>query len=288
MVEGAAGDPVLILLHGFPELGYSWRHQIGPLAQAGYRVVVPDLRGFGRSDVPQDVASYAIDVLSRDVLTLLEEAGAERGVVIGHDWGADVAWKTAWMHPQRIEAVAGLSVPFVPRAPAPPLQIMRENLGQDFYIVWFQEPGVAEPVLSRDVRRTLTTPRVWDPAWAQDTQETPSTPKFMTDQELAVYVEAFERTGFTGGLNWYRNIDRNWELTEPYDERRIEQPALFLTGELDMVRSFMPAEAMDGWVTDLRDSVVVPGAGHWVNQEAPDAVNHALLRWLGEVKEREV
>ena len=229
MVEGAAGDPVLILLHGFPELGYSWRHQIGPLAQAGYRVVVPDLRGFGRSDVPQDVASYAIDVLSRDVLTLLEEAGAERGVVIGHDWGADVAWKTAWMHPQRIEAVAGLSVPFVPRAPAPPVQIMRENLGQDFYIVWFQEPGVAEPVLSRDVRRTLTTPRVWDPAWAQDTQESPSTPKFMTDQELAVYVEAFERTGFAGGLAYYRNIDRNWELTAGLDERRIGQPALFLT-----------------------------------------------------------
>ena len=288
MVEGAAGDPVLILLHGFPELGYSWRHQIGPLAQAGYRVVVPDLRGFGRSDVPQDVASYAIDVLSRDVLTLLEEAGAERGVVIGHDWGADVAWKTAWMHPQRIEAVAGLSVPFVPRAPAPPVQIMRENLGQDFYIVWFQEPGVAEPVLSRDVRRTLTTPRVWDPAWAQDTQETPSTPKFMTDQELAVYVEAFERTGFAGGLAYYRNIDRNWELTAALDESRIGQPALFLTGERDPVRQFMPAEAMDGRVTDLRDSVVVPGAGHWVNQEAPDAVNQALLRWLGEVKEREV
>jgi len=288
VVEGAAGDPVLILLHGFPELGYSWRHQIGPLAQAGYRVVVPDLRGFGRSDVPQDVASYAIDVLSRDVLTLLEEAGAERGVVIGHDWGADVAWKTAWMHPQRIEAVAGLSVPFVPRAPAPPLQIMRENLGQDFYIVWFQEPGVAEPVLSRDVRRTLTTPRVWDPAWAQDTQESPPTPKFMTDQELAVYVEAFERTGFAGGLAYYRNIDRNWELTAALDESRIGQPALFLTGERDPVRQFMPAEAMDGRVTDLRDSVVVPGAGHWVNQEAPDAVNQALLRWLGEVKEREV
>ena len=288
VIEGSEQDPVLILLHGFPELGYSWRHQIGPLSQAGYRVVVPDLRGFGRSDVPESVEAYAIDAVSRDVLTLLDEAGVERGVVIGHDWGADVAWKTAWLHPDRISAVAGLSVPFVPRAPAPPVEIMRRHMGEDFYIVWFQEPGVAERALSGDVRRALATPRVWDAAWAQDGEENPATPEFMTDEELAVYVEAFQRTGFAGGLAYYRNIDRNWELTAGLDGRRIEQPALFLTGERDPVRRFMPAEAMDGWVTDLRASVVVPEAGHWVNQEAPEAVTRALLGWLDEVKEREV
>lgn len=288
VMEGSQTDPVLILLHGFPELGYSWRHQIGPLTEAGYRVVIPDLRGYGRSDVPEDVEAYAVDVVSRDVIGLLEAAGAERAVVIGHDWGADVAWKTAWLHPDRISAVAGLSVPFIPRAPAPPVEIMRRHLGQDFYIVWFQSPGVAERALSADVRRTLTTPRVWDAAWAEDAGEDPPTPPFMTEQELAVYVEAFERTGFAGGLAYYRNIDRNWELTAQLDGRRIDQPALFLTGERDPVRRFMPAEAMHGWVTDLRASVVVPGAGHWVNQESPEAVNQALIQWLEAIEEREV
>src|SRR5436305_8041608 len=162
VMEGREGDPTLVPLHGFPELGYSWRHQIEPLTEAGYRVIVPDLRGFGRSDVPEDTAAYGIDVLSRDVLTLLDEAGVERGVVIGHDWGSDVAWKTAWMHPERVSALAWLSVPFAPRAPAPPLEIMRRQLGADRYMVWFQEPGVADRALSRDVRPTLTTLRVWD------------------------------------------------------------------------------------------------------------------------------
>lgn len=284
VVEGSDAGPALVLLHGFPELGYSWRHQIGPLAEAGYLVIVPDMRGYGLSDVPEHPGAYGIDVLCADVLGLLDEVGAERGVLIGHDWGADVAWKTAWMRPERIAAVAGLSVPFVPRAPAPPVQIMREHMGEDFYIVWFQQPGVAEEALSRDVRRTLTTSRVWDAAWTQDTAERPSRPAFMTEQELAVYVEAFERTGFAGGLCYYRNIDRNWELTADLNGRRIEQPALFLTGERDPVRGFMPAEAMNGWVTDLRASIVVPGAGHWVNQQAPEAVNDALVEWLGAIR----
>jgi pimeloyl-ACP methyl ester carboxylesterase len=277
---GERSDPVLVLLHGFPELGYSWRHQIPVLARAGHRLLVPDLRGFGRSDIPEDPEAYAVDVLAADVLALLDEAGAERGVVIGHDWGADLAWKTAWMHPERIAAVAGLSVPFAPRAPAPPLELMRRHLGEDFYMVWFQEPGVAERALSQDVRRTLSTMSVWNAEWASRTEDAPGVPAFMSDEELSVYVEAFERTGFGGGLSYYRNIDRNWERTAHLDDRRIEQPALFLTGERDPVRTFMPAEVMNGWVKDLRASVVVPGAGHWVNQEAPDEVNQALLSWL--------
>ena len=281
--HGPPDGPVVVLLHGFPELGYSWRHQVGPLAAAGYRVLVPDLRGFGASDAPAAVEAYAIDELAADAVALLDHAGVELGTVVGHDWGADVAWKTAWMHPDRVRAVAGLSVPFVPRAPAPPLGIMRKHLGEDFYMVWFQEPGVAEAALERDVRRSLATPRVWDAAWATERDDVPRTPPFMTDAELGVYVDAFTRTGFTGGLNIYRNLDRSWERTAPWDRRRIEQPALYLTGERDPVRSFMPAAAMDGWVTDLRRSIVIPGAGHWVTQEAPDAVNAALLDWLSEV-----
>jgi pimeloyl-ACP methyl ester carboxylesterase len=279
--HGGPGGRTVVLLHGFPELGYSWRHQVPALVSAGYRVIVPDLRGFGRSDVPDRVEAYAVDSLTSDVLSLLDHAGVQRGIVVGHDWGAEVAWRTAWMHPDRVAAVAGLSVPFVPRAPAPPIHVMRQGLGDDFYMVWFQTPGLADEALSKDVRRALASTRVWSDTWARDDDDDPPTPPFMTDDELSVYVRAFERTGFTGGLNYYRNIDRNWELTEPFDQRRIDQPALFITGERDPVRNFMPAEAMDGWVLNLRARVVVPGAGHWVNQESPQAVNDALLEWLG-------
>ncbi|HWT94246.1 MAG TPA: alpha/beta hydrolase [Solirubrobacteraceae bacterium] len=281
--EGRRDGPVVVLLHGFPELAYSWRHQIPALAGAGYRVLAPDNRGVGGSDRPEAVEAYAVTEMAGDVVGLIDWAGASQAVLIGHDWGADVAWKTAWMHPDRISAVAGLSVPFLPRAPAAPTALMREHIGEDFYIVWFQEPGVGEAALERDVRRTIATTRVWGPAWAAEEGDVPPTPPFMTDEELAVYVDAYTRTGFSGGLALYRNLDRNWELTAPFDDRKVEQPALFLTGERDPVRQFMPPEAMDGWVIDLRAKVVVPGAGHWVNQERPDEVNAALLDWLGEV-----
>jgi pimeloyl-ACP methyl ester carboxylesterase len=280
---GPVDGPVVVLLHGFPELGFSWRHQIAPLAAAGYRLLVPDLRGFGGSDAPSAVEEYAIDVLVRDVLGLFDHVGVERGTVIGHDWGADLAWKTAWLHPERVRAVGGLSVPFVSRAPAPPLGLMRAYLGAEFYMVWFQEPGVAEAALERDVRRTLATGRVWDAAWAADLEENPSTPSFLTDAELQVYVDAYTRTGFAGGLNYYRNLDRNWERTAAVADRRVTQPALFLTGERDPVRRFMPAEVMDGWVSDLRVSEVIPGAGHWLQQQAPQLVTQHLLQWLKSV-----
>jgi pimeloyl-ACP methyl ester carboxylesterase len=246
-------------------------------------LLVPDLRGYGDSDAPDSVEQYAIDVIARDVLGLLDHAGAEQGTVIGHDWGADVAWKTAWLHPERVLAVGGLSVPFAPRAPAPPLSLMREHFGADFYMVWFQEPGVAEAALEHDVRRTLATPRVWDAAWAADRDEQPPTPAFLTEAELQAYVDVYTRTGFRGGLNYYRNLDRNWERTAAVAERRITQPALFLTGERDPVRRFMPAAVMDGWVTNLRVSEVIPDAGHWLQQHVPEVVTDRLLRWLDSV-----
>jgi pimeloyl-ACP methyl ester carboxylesterase len=280
VLDEGEGPPV-VLCHGFPELAFSWRHQVPVLTGSGFRVLAPDLRGFGRSSTPVDVESYDVVSLCGDVCGLLDAVGEESAIVIGHDWGASLAWHLAILHPERVRAVAGLSVPFVPRAPAPPLPILRRHLGEDFYMVWFQQPGVADAALARDVRRTLTTSRQWTSQWAEEDAAPPRRPSWLTEQELEVYVESFERTGFTGGLNWYRNIDRNWELTERVADRRVEQPALFLTGERDPVRRFMPAEAMQGWVTDLREEVVVDGAGHWVQQEEPELVNASLLGFLG-------
>jgi pimeloyl-ACP methyl ester carboxylesterase len=272
--------PLVVLCHGFPELAYSWRHQIPALSAAGYRVIAPDMRGFGASSAPAEVEAYDVLTLCGDLCGVLDDVGEDSAIFIGHDWGAAVVWQLAVIQPGRVRAVAGLSVPFVPRAPAAPIPIMRRHLGEDFYIVWFQQPGVADAALASDVRRTLTTSRQWTAQWAHEDPTGPKRAPWLSEAELAVYVEAFERTGFTGGLNWYRNIDRNWELTEPFAERRIEQPAMYLTGELDPVRRFMPAEAMSGWVTDLRAEVIVPDAGHWVQQQAPEAVNAALLDFL--------
>lgn len=278
VLDEGTGQTV-VLCHGFPELAYSWRQQVPALVQAGYRVLAPDMRGFGNSSAPKEIEGYDVLSLCGDMLGLLDAEGLDSAIFVGHDWGANVAWHMALIHPERVPAVVGMSVPLVPRAPAPPIGIMREHLGEDFYMVWFQQPGVADEALGRDVRRTLTTSRVWTDEWASGDGE-PQRPEWMSEGDLAVYVEAFERTGFTGGLNWYRNIDRNWELTEPYADRRVEQPAMFLTGELDPVRNFMPAEAMTGLVTDLRESIVVRGAGHWVQQQAPEQVNEALIRFL--------
>jgi pimeloyl-ACP methyl ester carboxylesterase len=281
VVDEGSG-PAIVLCHGFPELAYSWRHQIPALRDAGYRVIAPDMRGYGGSSAPAEVEAYDVVSLCGDMCGLLDALELDDAIFVGHDWGASVVWSLATMHPERVRAVAGLSVPFVPRAPAAPIPIMRRHLGEDFYIVWFQEPGVADEALARNVRRTLTTSRQWTARWADEDGAQLKRAPWMTEEELAVYVEAFKRTGFTGGLNWYRNIDRNWELTEPYAETKVQQPAFFLTGELDPVRKFMPAEAMQGWVTDLRAEIVVPGAGHWVQQQEPAAVNEALLGFLAE------
>ena len=274
VVEQGDGNPV-VLAHGFPELAYSWRHQIAALADAGYRVIAPDMRGFGKSEAPESIEAYDVVELCGDLVRLLDERGLEKAAIVGHDWGANVAWHFALFHPERTACVAGLSVPLVPRAPAPPLPIMRKHLGEDFYIVWFQEPGVAEEALARDVRRTVLTTRVWTAEWAAS-QEDVRVPPWMTEADVEVYVREFERTGFRGGLNWYRAIDRNWELTAEVADKTIDVPALFMVGTRDSTYKWMTPDATRDRIPQLR-VVEVEGAGHWIQQERADEVNAALL-----------
>jgi len=278
-VEAGEG-PLVVLCHGFPELGFSWRHQLEPLAAAGYRVAIPDMLGFGDSSRPDDVGAYAADRLGAGLLALVEALGESRAVFVGHDWGASVVWHLAHAQPDRVNGVAGLSVPYAPPAPAPPTEIFRRRIGDDFYIVWFQQPGVADAALSEDVRRTLMTPEVWTADWAARDEELRRA-AWMSDDELQVYIDAFTRTGFTGGLNYYRNIDRNWEIATAIGDPQVHVPAMFLTGSRDPVVRFMPSDRLREFVPDLRVEVTVHGAGHWVQQQRPDEVNAALLEFLG-------
>ncbi|MFI9778447.1 alpha/beta fold hydrolase [Streptomyces sp. NPDC051956] len=277
--EGRQDRPPVVLCHGFPELAFSWRHQVLALAGAGYRVLVPDMRGYGGSSRPEDVDAYDILTLCADLAGLLDDVGADDAFFVGHDWGASVVWNMALLHPERVRAVAGMSVPPTPRAPAPPLPILRSRNGDDFYIVWFQEPGVADRALSQNVRRTLVTREIYSAKWAAKADEQLPPPRWMSDEELSYYVKTFEETGFTGGLNYYRNLDRNWALTEHLDGRLINQPSLFITGSKDPVGKFMPAR-LDRMLTDLRGQIVLDGAGHWIQQERAEDVNAALLELL--------
>ncbi|MGH2938639.1 MAG: alpha/beta fold hydrolase [Solirubrobacterales bacterium] len=280
-VHVAGSGPAVVLCHGFPELGFSWRHQVGPLCDAGFQVLVPDMRGFGGSSAPPGREGYDVFNLGADLTGLLDAFGLEDAVFVGHDWGAAVVWHLAIGAPDRVRAVAGLSVPFTRRAPAPPVSILRRRLGEDFYMVWFQEPGAADPVLARDVRRTLGAAEFWTPEWlASDAPE--GRPAWLTDDEFEAYVGEFERTGFTGGLNYYRNIDENWRLAEALGERRVEQPSLFMAGSVDPVLRLMPATGIEARLGDPRALIMVDGAGHWLQQERPDEVSDALLEFLAD------
>jgi pimeloyl-ACP methyl ester carboxylesterase len=305
LVEAGDGFPV-VLAHGFPELAYSWRHQVPALAAAGFHVLAPDQRGYGRSSRPDAIDDYDIAHLSGDLLGLLDDIGEERAVFVGHDWGALVVWQLALLFPERVAGVVGMSVPFLPRPPMPPVQVMRAVFADNFfYIVYFQEPGVADADLGRDPARTMRgmlgslTTATADPdrvaeATANDGRGfvdrlpvVDTLPDWLTEEELAYYVREFTRTGFTGGINWYRNLDRNWELTERVDGNKITMPSLFIGGAFDPVLMMTPPSVMDGWLEDHRGSVLVDGAGHWVQQEKPDEVNAALIDFAEQVRANE-
>lgn len=296
------GDgPLVLLLHGFPESWYSWRHQFAPLAAAGYHAVAPDMRGYGKSDKPHAIEAYNQVEVVNDIVGLIPALGYDSAVVIGHDWGAPTAWSCALHHPDVVTAVGALSVPFTPRPPAPPLDIMREVFkGQFFYQLYFQEPGVAEAEFERDIRTALKKFLVMGaggtdlsklPAKGPDDDllsglPNPETlPAWLTEEDLDFYAGEFARSGMRGPLNYYRAQNLTWELTAGAPET-ISQPAMFVAGAADGV-IMMAAEALEQMperVTDLRINRLIPEIGHWTQQEAPDEVNAALLEFLEGVK----
>lgn len=302
VVDDAGPDdgPLVVLAHGFPELAYSWRHQVPVLADAGYRVLAPDQRGYGRSSRPEEVEAYDTVHLTDDLIALLDDLGREKAVFVGHDWGSMAVWNLALRHPDRCAGVVGMSVPFMPRGGRPPIEAMRHVFqGQFFYMVYFQEPGVADADLGADPERTMRgmllglsvpdapgAPGFLDDDGRGFVDRLPvvdEVPDWITEAELDHYVETFRRTGFTGGLSWYRNLDRNWELNEPYADAHVTVPAALIGGAADPVLMLTPPSTQDGWLDDDRGVTIVPGAGHWVQQEAPDEVNAALLAFLGDV-----
>jgi pimeloyl-ACP methyl ester carboxylesterase len=294
-----AGDgPLVVLLHGFPEGWYSWRHQLVALAEAGFHAVAPDQRGYGGTDAPEQITRYSMLDLVGDEVGLLGALGATRAVVIGHDWGAPVAWNTALFRPDLIRGVAGLSVPYRPRGSRPPLDVLRELLGERFYQVYFQEPGVAERDLERDVRRTMRAflyaasgdapeiadMMVGDQGWLAEMPAPDALPAWLSETDIDHFTIEFERTGFRGGLNWYRNIDRNWALLAPWQGAVVGVPALHMVGDRDPIYHLPGAKKLTAdlhrFVPKLSETVVLEGCGHWIQQERPQEVNAALIRFV--------
>lgn len=310
LAEQGSG-PLIVLCHGFPESWYSWRHQLAALAEAGFHAVAPDMRGYGRTNRPEAIDQYTLLHLVGDMVGLLDAVGAERAVIAGHDWGAPVAWHAALLRPDRFRGVIGLSVPFRPRGEVRPTTLMPQTEEAVFYQLYFQTPGVAEAELERDVRRSIRgvlytnsgdlpprqhsgeageavgmVPRKGGLTARMATQmvNPAALPAWLTEADIDFYAVEFERTGFRGGLNWYRNIDRNWELLAPFAGARVEVPALYIAGDRDLVIRFRGMDQLipnlSKFVPQLRDTVILPGCGHWTQQERPAEINTAMIDFL--------
>ncbi len=290
--------PLVLLCHGFPESWYSWRHQLAALAAAGFHAVAPDMRGYGQTDRPAEIEKYTLLHLVGDMVGLLDALEAPTAVIAGHDWGAPVAWHAALLRPDRFRAVMALSVPFRPRGSRRPTSVMPQTDEAVFYQLYFQAPGVAEAELGRDPRRTLrmvlrTPTKEVNPlvtmvprqgGWLSRMPEPTALPAWLSEADLDFYAKEFARTGFAGGLNWYRNIDRNWELLAPWARAQVQVPALFVAGERDLVLAFPGAKEMvenlKTFVPQLRRTIILPGCGHWTQQERPREVNAAMIEFL--------
>lgn len=297
--------PLIVLCHGFPESWYSWRHQLPVLAAAGYHAVAVDMRGYGQSDQPEAIDQYTLLHLVGDMVGLLDALGVQQAVIAGHDWGAQVAWHAALLRPDRFRAVIALNFPYLPRSPFAPTLLMPRRKDAVFYALYFQEPGVAEAELERDVRQTFLKMLVGGSVVGglRETsgsgpvamvprdggllggKETPTTlPDWLTEADIDFYVSEFERTGFRGGLNWYRNIDRNWELSAPFEGAKVTVPALYIVGDRDRVLAFQGMDRaianLANIVPQLRGKVVLADCSHWTQQERPSEVNTAMTEFL--------
>jgi pimeloyl-ACP methyl ester carboxylesterase len=299
--------PLVVLCHGFPESWYSWRHQLGALADAGFHAVAPDMRGYGQTDRPAEIDAYTLLHLVGDMVGLLDALGAETAVIAGHDWGAPVAWHAALLRPDRFRAVIGLSVPYWPRNPVRPTTVMPQTDDALFCQLYFQTPGTAEAELERDVRLTIRRvlysasgdrPRAGASSgpvgavgmvprqggFLSRMADPETLPPWLTEADVDFYAGEFARTGFRGGLNWYRNIDRNWELLAAYAGARVMVPALYIAGDRDLVVAFRGMDRLipnlGKLVPNLRHTLMLPDCGHWTQQERPNEVNAAILEFL--------
>jgi pimeloyl-ACP methyl ester carboxylesterase len=306
-VAEAGQGPLVVMCHGFPESWYSWRHQLAALAEAGFHAVAPDMRGYGQTDQPEAIDQYTLLHLVGDIVGLLDALGAPTAVIAGHDWGAPVAWAAALLRPDRFRAVIGLSVPFRPRGGARPTTVMPQTNDAMFYQLYFQEPGVAEAELARDPRASVRRLLYWGSGDAPRRAEqrvgggdvgmvprgrgflspidAPATlPSWLTESDVDFYAGEFARAGFRGGLNWYRNIDRNWELMAPWTGAKVTVPALYVAGDRDLVLAFRGMDqllpALKQFVPNLQQTVILSGCGHWTQQERPREVNDAMLGFL--------
>jgi len=279
-----AGKPI-VLCHGWPEHAYSWRYQVPALAAAGYHVIVPNQRGYGNSSRPTEVTEYDIEHLSGDLVALLDHYGYEYATFVGHDWGAAVVWGLTLLHPGRVNKVINLSLPYLVRGEQPWVEFMEGILGSDNYFVHFnRQPGVADAVFDentfqflRNLYRKNEPPRQPQPGVELINlarAEAPLGEPLMSDIELAVFVSAFESTGFTGSINWYRNLDRNWHLLADVDPI-IQQPTLMIYGDRDTV---LRSERLTEFVPNVEE--VTLDCGHWIQQERPEEATRAILKWL--------
>jgi pimeloyl-ACP methyl ester carboxylesterase len=296
--------PLVILVHGWPESWYSWRHQITALAAAGYHAVAPDMRGYGGSDKPANVEDYDIRHTTADLAGLVEAMGARTAILVGHDWGSIVCWNAMLLHPEKFSALAAMSVPFGGRPDVSPIDSMKARYGDNFYyILYFQQPGTAEHEFDADPRGMLSRmylspdsprepPLIVDPkasagGYIGRRGAPRGLPPWLTQADLDYYVNEFKRAGFRGGINYYRNFDRNWRITPELAGRKISQPVIFLAGEQDVVIAGATKEALTATMsrvcTDFRGVTLYPGAGHWVQQERAPEVNKALVAFANSV-----
>ncbi|TVP93537.1 MAG: alpha/beta hydrolase [Pseudomonadaceae bacterium] len=295
---GPADGPVVWLLHGFPECWYSWRHQMTALGAAGYRVMAPEMRGYGKTSAPKPAQAYDIITLCGDIQQAMDQLGHQSVAMIGHDWGAPVAWHLALLEPERVAVVGALSVPYGGRPKRPAIEVMRELYQDKFhYMLYFQQPDRAEAELAENIPRTmrvimhgmsstdagnsLVQDKPADARWLDDQIDAGEPPAWCPPEAFQVYVDTFARSGFHGPINWYRNFERNWQATADLAGRQITQPALFVIGDRD------PVGQLEAYTIKKMPSVVprveqheVPDCGHWIQAEQPDAVNHLLLDFL--------